>query len=256
MYHSEFTTEFLYPSSRLADVSYVAPLLAFASLVVLCTHILWTGLPRTAFLAKHTTGAESSASIPTSLKDKIELQVHSLGGATAYSYAVLRVIASFVLFVISLVIATNDYHHRDGLLSDHQFKILLRFGESIAYVSCSHPYYIIFFLIFSQFYTFVIATVSICATPKWNRIVTRHLNLIYLLVFILFAYRDLVPFGLVNNRPAQDAEEGNLLWVRVSLLALVAAVIPLLSPRPYIPLDKKVLGALPPWCCGTLLTRE
>jgi len=85
------------------------------------------------------------------------------------------------------------------------------------------------------------ATISMGVARKWNRTITRHLNLFYLLVFALFAYHNLAPFGLVGSQPARDAAEGKLLWAKGFLLGSVAILIPLLSPRPYIPVDEKVL---------------
>ena len=40
-----------------------------------------------------------------------------------------------------------------------------------------------------------------------------------------------------------DAREGTLVWIKIGLLAVAGIVLPLTSPRQYIPIDPKVLGA-------------
>ena len=109
----------------------MAPFLALASLATLCLHVLWAGFPRHAPLAKQPTEADSLTS--TSLRDSLEIQTDSLGGKTAFTYIVLRVIASLALFITSVVSAVSGSGDGSGSSTD-QWLSLRRLGESIAYV--------------------------------------------------------------------------------------------------------------------------
>lgn len=76
-------------------------------------------------------------------------------------------------------------------------------------------------------------------SKKWGRIAGWHNIVVLLLVFGVYAYRDLWPLATFNLIPA-DIAEGPLLWTKISLLTGIAVVIPLISPRPYIPVDPQV----------------
>ena len=55
----------------------------------------------------------------------------------------------------------------------------------------------------------------------------------------VYCYRDLFPLATYTRSPL-DAGEGQLLWIKISILVLVGAVAPLVVPRPYVPVDPKV----------------
>jgi hypothetical protein len=55
----------------------------------------------------------------------------------------------------------------------------------------------------------------------------------------MYFYRDLVPLATFTGIPA-DLSEGLRLWVKIVLLFITAVVIPLCTPRQYIPVDPLV----------------
>jgi hypothetical protein len=69
--------------------------------------------------------------------------------------------------------------------------------------------------------------------------VSIHLNTVLLVSFGSYAYRDLFPLATFTLVP-QDLAQGWLLWAKIVVLAVAAVVIPLSTPRPYIPLDPEV----------------
>lgn len=59
------------------------------------------------------------------------------------------------------------------------------------------------------------------------------------MVLAVFFYRDLWPLCTTNLHPI-DAGEGLILWIHIGVLTFAAAVIPLMIPRQYLPLDPHV----------------
>ncbi|KAJ7041082.1 P-loop containing nucleoside triphosphate hydrolase protein [Mycena alexandri] len=85
-------------------------------------------------------------------------------------------------------------------------------------------------------YVSILALVSRSSTPRWNKILKRHLQCISLLVFGVYFYRDIYPLATFTNAP-RDLQEGWLLWVKFLMVGIVAVLLPLLEPRPYMPVD-------------------
>ncbi|KAJ7768239.1 multidrug resistance-associated ABC transporter [Mycena metata] len=85
-------------------------------------------------------------------------------------------------------------------------------------------------------YLSILALVSRSSGPRWSRILKRHLQWTSLLVFGVYFYRDIYPLATLMGTP-RDLQEGWLLWVKISMLGIVAIALPLLEPRPYIPVD-------------------
>jgi hypothetical protein len=69
--------------------------------------------------------------------------------------------------------------------------------------------------------------------------VSFHLVLVLLVVFSIYAYRDLVPLATFNQQPI-DGPEGSIFLVKMTLLFGVSIVVPLCKPRRYVPLDPNV----------------
>ena len=68
---------------------------------------------------------------------------------------------------------------------------------------------------------------------RWNLI--AHLDIILLLAFCLYAYRDLYPLFTFTLSPTDL--ENPITWSRVGLLGFVAFLMPILRPRIYVPVD-------------------
>lgn len=72
-----------------------------------------------------------------------------------------------------------------------------------------------------------------------RRIVALHLSTLLLVVFAVYGYRDIWPLATFTLKPV-DAADGWLTWSRVSVVAFVSVLLPLITPREYVPLDPKV----------------
>ena len=63
--------------------------------------------------------------------------------------------------------------------------------------------------------------------------------MLLLLTLGVYVYRDIWPLATYFLQP-EDRAEGNILWIKISLLAVTAIIIPLFIPNAYIPADPKV----------------
>ena len=52
-------------------------------------------------------------------------------------------------------------------------------------------------------------------------------------------YRDVWPLATIDLAP-EDTSEGVVMWAKLGLLSLSGVIVPLLSPRKYVPIDPKV----------------
>ncbi|KAG8912149.1 hypothetical protein FRC00_005159 [Tulasnella sp. 408] len=92
-------------------------------------------------------------------------------------------------------------------------------------------------------YTSLLALLTIAARRRLTRVVSKHLTTLLFVTWSVYAYRDLYPLATYTKHPV-DAADGWITWVRVGLLTLVGAVLPLVVPRRFVPVDPK--NPLPP----------
>ena len=62
--------------------------------------------------------------------------------------------------------------------------------------------------------------------------------MVLLVTWAVYAYRDLWPLATYHLKPA-DAEDP-FVWVKMSVLTLAAVVVPLVTPREYVPINPEV----------------
>lgn len=67
-----------------------------------------------------------------------------------------------------------------------------------------------------------------------------HVNLILLVTLSIYAYRDIWPLATYYLEP-EDIAEGNILWIKITVLAISAVIIPLFIPGTYVPVDPEVM---------------
>ncbi|KAJ7445245.1 hypothetical protein FB451DRAFT_1376173 [Mycena latifolia] len=84
-------------------------------------------------------------------------------------------------------------------------------------------------------YASLLAILSISPKNTRHRII-RHVNCVLFSAFCVYAYRDILPFATFTRIP-EDLPEGPKLWAKISLLFISGVVIPLFTPRQYIPVD-------------------
>ncbi|KAJ7436833.1 P-loop containing nucleoside triphosphate hydrolase protein [Mycena latifolia] len=91
-------------------------------------------------------------------------------------------------------------------------------------------------LAFCVFYIYasLLAAAAIGVSTKCG----RHLDVILAVAFAVYFHRDIFPLA-TYTWPVQDAAEGAILYVKLVALTLAAVIIPLVTPRTYIPVDPK-----------------
>ncbi|KAF7364934.1 Multidrug resistance-associated ABC transporter protein [Mycena venus] len=128
-----------------------------------------------------------------------------IGKGTILAFRVARLLGCLGLFTLSVF----PFRH-EGLVR----RILL-----------STPY----------LYASVLASFSVSPKNTHHRLI-RHANCVMFLAFCVYVYRDLVPLTTFTGVPA-DVDEGRGLWVKFAILFVIAVVVPLFTPRQYIPVD-------------------
>ena len=91
----------------------------------------------------------------------------------------------------------------------------------------------------TQLYASFLGLVSVSARSTRASVASVHLLLLLLVTLSVYAYRDIWPLLTFTLFP-EDASEGVLLWEKIGLLAVAGIIIPLVTPRQYVPLDPKV----------------
>ena len=78
------------------------------------------------------------------------------------------------------------------------------------------------------------------ATLPYSRTATHHLNIILLVFFLVYGYRDLWPLVTYTDTPSDGG--GKKLWMKMACLTFAAVLLPVFAPRRYIPVDPEVSG--------------
>ncbi|KAF9051243.1 hypothetical protein BDZ89DRAFT_1126197 [Hymenopellis radicata] len=94
-----------------------------------------------------------------------------------------------------------------------------------------------------KLYDTALAVASLSAQRDHRAVAKNHLNFVLLVTAGVISYRDIAPLATFNSFP-RDECEGWLLWMKVALLLVTAVIIPLVSPREYVPADPENPQAL------------
>ncbi|OSD04848.1 P-loop containing nucleoside triphosphate hydrolase protein [Trametes coccinea BRFM310] len=92
-----------------------------------------------------------------------------------------------------------------------------------------------------QAYVVTLSSVALLGSARSGRTAFVHASVILAVTWGVYMYRDVWPLATLYRTPV-DVVEGPLLWTRLGLLSFSGVLIPLFSPRKYIPLDPKVRG--------------
>ncbi|KAJ6555137.1 hypothetical protein DFH09DRAFT_573964 [Mycena vulgaris] len=84
-------------------------------------------------------------------------------------------------------------------------------------------------------YASILAALSISPKNTRHRLI-RHVNCVLFVAFCVYVYRDILPFATFTRVP-EDLDQGPKLWAKIALLFFSAVVIPVFTPRQYIPVD-------------------
>ncbi|KAK1228101.1 hypothetical protein PQX77_008872 [Marasmius sp. AFHP31] len=220
--------------------------IALASGLILLVHVLFTTTPLKNLLKKRKPDTESSTSQPISppaegLVEEVKVHVRDHGGASIFVCHLLRLACTLALLgltILSLVLDVEDNEPVGGIgaFSKKKKKKKKHIGRVSDELSTRE--WLEFAMCLTFLYAFLLAVISVCAKPRWNRVVVRHLNTVLLAVLGVYVYRDVYPLATFNKTPL-DARDGWMVWCKIALVFIAAIAIPLFIPRRYVPYDPK-----------------
>ncbi|KAH7914592.1 hypothetical protein BJ138DRAFT_1143462 [Hygrophoropsis aurantiaca] len=139
---------------------------------------------------------------------------------TRYKFA--RFIGCLALLGCSLAGVMFEEH--EGLSGIHRTFILIGWTQ--------------FSLCVAMTYASFLGFMAVISRSQWSKLMSNHLDFLLLAVFGVFVYRNLYPLVTFTKQPS-DIDEGWLLWVKIAILTLTAVIIPITSPRQYVPFDPR-----------------
>ncbi|KII86381.1 hypothetical protein PLICRDRAFT_56093 [Plicaturopsis crispa FD-325 SS-3] len=127
-----------------------------------------------------------------------------------FAFTIARAMGCIVLFVLSLI---SLAHNTD----DVQYTSRALQTVTFAYGS-------------------LLGVFSVLVEPTRGQLVMAHLVVVLLVAWAVLIYRNLWPLATYTLTPL-DRSEGWILWVKAIVLSAISIVIPLVSPRRYVPFD-------------------
>ncbi|KAI0076652.1 P-loop containing nucleoside triphosphate hydrolase protein [Panus rudis PR-1116 ss-1] len=178
-----------------------------ASLVVLSGQTIHKRLRPSKQTYLHSQNRESAGT-------RLKAWLNALGGVETALYQLTRLLASFALLGLSLhsvVLSTADRGKLDTEIVEWSLPI-------------------------TYLYASILSLLTVLVRQPYRQTVISHLVLVLLVPWLVFVYRDVWPL-CTNTEIPLDGAQGALLWVHIIILTVAAVIVPLFSPRPYIPAD-------------------
>ncbi|KAI0325198.1 P-loop containing nucleoside triphosphate hydrolase protein [Cubamyces sp. BRFM 1775] len=94
-------------------------------------------------------------------------------------------------------------------------------------------------------YIFLLNILSLLGSTQTNIRAFNHASTILAFAWGVYMYRDVWPLATIDLAP-EDASEGTVMWIKIGLLSLSGVIIPLFSPKKYVPVDPKEPVEPPP----------
>lgn len=169
------------------------------------------------------------------LRRKSSLPAHPVGSPTILASRLVQLVVVLALLGISVSALIG---HEDVLQAGPQR--VIRIVQCVVYVRLDHlPLRLTLNAISPQMYVAVLGFLSTLGRLPIARRAYAHTSLILAVTWCVYIYRDVWPLATVTTSPA-DLAEGKILWAKIALLSLGGIVIPLLTPRTYVPSQAKV----------------
>ncbi|EJU03262.1 P-loop containing nucleoside triphosphate hydrolase protein [Dacryopinax primogenitus] len=153
------------------------------------------------------------------------------GGRIVYAFQIARFVGTVGLLILSTVRLALDIYHSDTTTLHRQ----LDFQQRIDALN-----------IINYSYISVLCAVALVLRSETAQLITANAAVVSLIQLYVFGWRNIWPLMIFGGMPS-DAHYPGLCWTEAGLLAVVAVIIPLFIPTPYIPEDPKVsISILPP----------
>ncbi|KAG5653499.1 hypothetical protein H0H81_012709 [Sphagnurus paluster] len=225
-------------ANSLAIPAYVAVL----SATVLIVHLVWTSN-----VFKRTKSRILSTPIDSEDSEENLMQTSGIGdhikqhgGNIIFAYKIARLVGCLTLLGLTIYSSViSEKASGSGLLGvrkKHKYTKPKRGFSNHEWLELA--------MCMTYMYASLLALVSASVKPRWSRVVSKHINVLLLVSFGVYFYRDVFPLATYTWSPI-DISEGWALWAKVIVLGLTSIAIPLFVPRRYIPIDPQNPMAVP-----------
>ncbi|KAI0052966.1 hypothetical protein FA95DRAFT_1579668 [Auriscalpium vulgare] len=210
--------------------------LVFPAYVAAASALTWAIGPLFSFgplkkLAATPTEAPSADATGAGRGYRVKSHVKQSGGNTIFVFKSVRLLTVLAILGLQVASLVQDEEHRAGM-SKHWGKKDMH----PEHVGDTKPEWINFILSMTYLYASFLGFLSVAAAYRRATSAARHLTVVLLSAFAVYAYRDLWPLATFILTPL-DEREGPLLWARIAVLGIASILIPLTIPRKYIPHD-------------------
>ncbi|KZT60612.1 multidrug resistance-associated ABC transporter [Calocera cornea HHB12733] len=162
------------------------------------------------------TNGDSSAQL--SITGRIRQAVHTRGGTTVFTYDLIRLICTGALFILSIL------------------SVVFHNGSSTEGWSLTCPARAELIATFASGYATLLCTFGAILHSRGRIVCNAHAAFTLLVLFGVFAYRNIYPLMYLDGRPSDD-DIPWMMYARGTLVTLSGLVIPVLIPRTYVPVD-------------------
>ncbi|KAF9233710.1 hypothetical protein BU15DRAFT_90237 [Melanogaster broomeanus] len=161
------------------------------------------------------------------------------GGLASYIFKITRLLACTVFLVLSCAtFATKEDSQTDAGLTENNRDTTFQSSSADPWRPLLESSWVQLCLCTTAAYTVVLASITVKSHTHLGRTTSAHLTAVLLVLFTVFAYRDVWPLLTFTWQPI-DSREGLFLWGKIATLAVGAVVCPMFSPRLYVPFDVK-----------------
>ncbi|KAL5534538.1 hypothetical protein ACEPAG_1001 [Sanghuangporus baumii] len=166
----------------------------------------------------------------------IKMHIDAKGGPVIFTYKMLRLLGCLTL--VGLTIATlviDETDRQTGFLEIlKKKKKKKKHARSDEFTEAE---WLQVAVCLTYTYTSFLALASVAVKRHWSRTANAHAVSVLLFTWVIFMYRDIWPLATYDLQPADMLDM--LLWPKFVVLTATAVAIPLLIPRPYMPVDPK-----------------
>ncbi|KAI0824512.1 P-loop containing nucleoside triphosphate hydrolase protein [Trametes gibbosa] len=157
-----------------------------------------------------TTREHSVSPCPSHLKR----QVRAVGSTTIFLFRLAQFLSINALLVLSVLGSLRDDNTRGHVIG---------------------PFSVVDAVQIALYgYLGALSVLSLLGNTRENYRAFTHLSLVLAVIWGVYLYRDVWPSATLDV-PIADEHEGSILWLKLALLTCSGVIIPLFSPRKYVP---------------------
>ncbi|KAJ8473273.1 hypothetical protein ONZ51_g7973 [Trametes cubensis] len=186
---------------------------------------------------KHDDHAENSSSLSATPPPRVSYfrrRVDSVGGTVIVLFRIVQLLSVLVLLILSVLLVVRT---AQGTGCVSSVFLVLGIPQCFLYG-----------------YTSFLSVQSLLGGTQANIRAFNHASAVLAIAWGVYMYRDIWPLATIDLAP-EDAPEGAVMWIKLGFLSLSGVIVPLLSPRRYVPIDPKAPTEPPPEQTACILSR-